>query len=59
MGTILRGDPDIKLLFLAALHNKKKVRLIIYSKDFNRQTIRIFGVEKIHLTDFIQLRFDT
>jgi hypothetical protein len=58
MGTIPRGKSDSKLIFLAALHDKKKGRLIFYSKDFNRQTIRIFGVEKIHLTDFIQLRFD-
>jgi hypothetical protein len=59
MGTILRGESDSKLLFLAALPDKKKVRLIFYSKDFNRQTIRIFGVDKTHLMDFIQIRFDT
>ena len=45
MGTILRGKSDSKLLFLAALHDKKIIRLIFYSKDFNRQIIRIFGVE--------------
>ncbi len=58
MGTIPRGESESKLLFLAALHIKKKVRLIFYSKDFNRQTIRIFGVDKTHLTDFIKIRFD-
>jgi hypothetical protein len=59
MGTIPRGESDSKLLFLAALPDKKKVRLIFYSKDINRQIIRIFGVDKTHLMDFIQIRFDT
>ena len=58
MGTILRGESDSKLLFLEDLRDKKKIRLISYSKDFNRQTIRIFGVDKTHITDFIQIRFD-
>lgn len=58
MGTILRGKSDCKLLFLGALHDKKKVRLIFHSKDDHRQTIRLFGVDQIHIMDFIQIRFD-
>jgi hypothetical protein len=58
MGTILRGKSDIKLLFLEDLHDNKIVRLIFYSKDDNQQNVRIFGVDKTHLTDFIQIRFD-
>ncbi len=57
MGTILRGKSDSKSLFLAALHDKKKVRLFFYSKDDNRQSIRIFGVDKTQEMNFIQNRF--
>ncbi len=45
MGTIPRGKSDKKILFLEALHDKKIVRLIFYSKADNRQIIRICGVD--------------
>ncbi len=51
----MRGESDINLLFLEALHDKKKVRLICYSKDDNRKIIRVFGVDKTHITDLSKL----
>ncbi len=59
MGTIPRGESDSKSLFLAALHDNKIARLIFYSKDDHRQIIRTYGLDKTHITGFIQIRFDT